>query len=245
MEVVDDVGDDLGIGQQVALVAEHFDETPVRVIGGDLAVMYYRVVEQGEGVSAAPPTGCVRRVAAVYRPRPAVVLVETVEFADVLRVADRLEYAHVLAAGENVSAVDLVVYLDDAAGNVGALVELALLELCGKRVNEVAPDKRLVGDVRVLSGGNTREVDDVEMAVDERLGLYSRLVGIVENMERVLILVLRINAVSGVAAAQTVRAVVHTGNGIHDHAAVCPSAAPVDKARDRAARRDPCFSLFH
>lgn len=64
-------------------------------------------------------------------------------------------------------------------------------------------------------------------------------------MERVLILVLRINAVSGVAAAQTVRAVVHTGNGIHDHAAVCPSAAPVDKARDRAARRDPCFSLFH
>ena len=206
--------------------------------------MYDRVIQQGEGMRAAPPAGGVRRVASVDCPRPAVVFVKSVELADVLGVTYRLEYAHVLATGENICAVDLVVDLNDAARNVGALVQLTFFKLCGKRVHEVAPDKRLVSDVRVLSGGDTREVDDIEVSVDESLGLDPCFVGVVENVERILILVLRIDAVACVAAAQTVGTVMHTGDGIHDHAAVSPPAASVDEARDGAACRDPGFSLF-
>ena len=204
VEVVDDVCDHLGIRQQIAFVAEHLDEAPVRVIRGDLAVMYYRVIQQRERVRASPPAGGVRRVASVYGPRPAVIFVQPVEFTDVLGVTYRLEYSHVLAAGKNVRAVDLIVDLDDAACDVGALVQLAFLELCGKRVNEVAPDERLVGNVRVLSGRDTREVDNIEMPVDESLGLYPCFVGVIENMERILILVFRIDAVPSLAAAESV-----------------------------------------
>ena len=40
-EIIDDIGDDLGVGQKIAGIAEHLDEAAVCVVGRDLAVVAY------------------------------------------------------------------------------------------------------------------------------------------------------------------------------------------------------------
>lgn len=153
VEPVEDVCDDLRIGKEGTFVAEHFDETAVSVVGGNFAVMYYCIVKERKGMSTAPPARGVCGITAVAGPCVALVFIKTVKLSNVLGESNSLENAHVLAAGENVSAVDIIVYSDNALCNELFFVQLGGSYFSGQRVNEVSPDKRLVGDCGVFLVG--------------------------------------------------------------------------------------------
>ena len=67
-EVIHYICNNLGIGLKRTLVSEHFNKTAVGVVGGYLAVMYYRIIKQCERVSAAPPAGSIGGITSVSRP---------------------------------------------------------------------------------------------------------------------------------------------------------------------------------
>jgi len=169
VQVVDHIGDDLGIGLQRASVAVHLDMPTICVVAGDFTIVHHAVGEQAEGVAAAPPSRSVGGVAAVNSPAIAFVLVEHVELAYVLGESDSLEYAHVLARGEHIGPLDLPVDADDAPGGILILVQLAEGELGGKRGDKVPPDEGYVGDGGVFLGGNLGEVDKIEVFFKELL----------------------------------------------------------------------------
>ena len=161
-------------------------------------------VEQRKRVRTAPPAGGIRRVAAVRRPTVAGVFIETIEPTDILRVADGLKHAHVFAAGENIRAIDKGIDAVDAAGGELVFIKLAFRKLCVQRCYEVPPDKRLVRDLRNLADRNFGKVHDVEMLVDELLTFLFCFYIIIENVERILFRIFRVNAVAGEAAAKAV-----------------------------------------
>ena len=201
-KIIENIGDDLGIGQKVAVVAVHLNAAAVRIVGRDFAVMDNGKVEQRKRVRTAPPAGGIRRVAAVRRPTVAGVFIETIEPTDILRVADGLKHAHVFAAGENIRAIDKGIDAVDAAGGELVFIELAFRKLCVQRCDEVPPDKRLVRDLRNLADRNFGKVHDVEMLVDELLTFLFCFYIIIENVERILFRIFRVNAVAGEAAAK-------------------------------------------
>ena len=173
-EVVDDVGDGLGIRLERAGVAEHFNEAAVRVVAGDFAVVHHRAVKQREGMRAAPPAGRVGRVAAVRRPAVAGVLVKAVKPAHILREAHGLEDAHVLAAGEDERALDLRVDVQHAPHDVLLLVEMAFVQHGFARGEEVAPDQRLIGNGRNAARGDLFIADHVEVFLQIALAGVAR-----------------------------------------------------------------------
>ena len=124
---VEQVGDHLGVGLQRALVAEHLQVAPVDAVGADLAVVHDGVVEQGEGMRAAPPARGVGGEAAVAGPGPALVLVDAEELAYLLGEADALERAHVLARRGDEGAVDVGVDVHDRVDHVVLGAQLGLV----------------------------------------------------------------------------------------------------------------------
>ena len=67
------------------------------------------VIKDIERVRASPPSGRIRRIAAVRRPAIAFVVAEAVVLADVLGITYAFENAHVLAGREDVSPLDFCV----------------------------------------------------------------------------------------------------------------------------------------
>ena len=227
-------GDDLGVGLQLAVVAELLHVAAVRVVAGNLAVVHHRPVQQRERMRAAPPAGGVGGEASVGRPGPGVVVADAVERADVLGVAHALEGAHVLARRGDEGPVDLPVDVEDVGHGVLGLVQAAGRQAHGVRGGEVAPDVR-----RVLNGGDGLGGDALlllahEVGVQVGLGLAPGLIGLVHDVEGVQLLVLRVDAVGREAAAQAVGAVVHERDGTQDVAPVVARAASVHDGRDGA-----------
>ena len=173
---------------------------------------------------AAPPAGGVGGIAAVRRPAVALVLVQPVELAHVLGVAHRLEHAHILARGEHERPLNAGIDADDALRGELLLVQLRGLELGVQRPHEVAPDQRLVDDGGDLARGDLGQVHDVKVLLQKVLAGLARSGVVVEDVEGVVVLVLRIDAVARKAAAQAVAPVVHGGDGAHDLAAADPLA---------------------
>ena len=166
---------------QRAFIAEHFDPAAVGVVGRDFAVVHHRVIEQAEGVRAAPPAGRVGRVAAVARPGIALVFVEAVKAADVFGKADALENAHVLAAGKDVRARDLRVDAVYAPRHIFALIEMRMGKADGHGREKVAEDDRLARHRRDFAGGDLRRIHDLEVPPDEFFRIRLRLFGIVKR----------------------------------------------------------------
>ena len=169
-------------------------------------------IQQPEGMRAAPPAGGVRGVAAVARPGVTLVFLQTVKAADVLGVADPLEDAHVLARRKDIRARDFRIDAVDAPRHILALVEVAVRKFLRQRREKVAEDERLVGHGRELARLNFGGIDDLEMAADERLCALLRSLLVVKEVEGVKVLVVRVDAVAGEPAAQTVGTVVHDGD---------------------------------
>ena len=245
-QVVHDVGDDLGVGLKRALVAEHLDEAAVGIVGRDLAVVHHRVVEQGEGMRAAPPAGRVGGVAPMRRPAIAAVFLQAIEHAHVLGVSHGLEGSHVLAAREDVGTLHLRVDPHDDARHELALVELQVREHRRQRRHEIAPYDGLVGDGGDLARGDVLRLGDLEVLLEERLALLARGARVEEEVQGIELLVLRVDAIGGKASAQTVRALVHGLHGPHDLLARHAPPLAGDDRGDGAARRDADLSFsFH
>ena len=174
-EIIQYICDDFGVRLQRAFVAEHLDVPAVRVVGGDLAVVHDGIVEQRERMRAAPPAGRVGRIAAVCRPGVALVLVEAVIHADVLGETDRLERAHVLAARENVRAFLLGIDMHDGTHDEFLFVELQIGENGLHGRNEVAPDHRLVRDLRQLARRDALRLVDLKTLFEERFTRFARV----------------------------------------------------------------------
>ena len=193
---------------------------------------------------AAPPARGVGRVAAVAGPRVRLIVFEHIVFADVLGEAVGLEYAHVLAGGEDVRAVERVVDADDEACDELALVELARGELGRQGSDEVAPDHRLIRDARMLTGRDLGQVYDVEMLLDLALALVLCRLRVEKYMKRIVVGVFRIDAVACEAAAQAVGTIVHGADGVDDSGAVLACAVLMEDAGDRAAGGDADLPFF-
>ena len=224
VQVVDDIGNDLRIRLEGTFVAVHFNGTAVCVIGGNLPVVDNRVIQQGEGMCAPPPARGIGGISAVGGEAVAGVFVQPVEPAHILREAHCLEYAHVLAAGENVAALDPGVDVEHALCHEFPFIQLTLRQLGGQGGHEVPPDQRHVRDLGHFPGGDLGQVDDVKVTLQEPLALLLGGAVIIENVECVILLVFRIDAVGSKAAPQTVGAVMHHFNGTDDLLAVHPFA---------------------
>ena len=142
-------------------------------------------------------------------PGVGLVVFQHVVLADVLGEAVCLENAHVLAGGEDVSAVQRVIDADDKTGGELTLLELAGCQLGRQGRNEVAPDHRGIRDARMTSGRDLGQVYNVKVTLDLALALFLSRLRIIEYMERIVIGVFRVDAVAGEAAAQT-RALLET-----------------------------------
>ena len=177
---------------------------------------------------AAPPAGGVRRIAAVRRPAVARIFVEPVKPSHVLGIADGLEYAHVLAAGENVRALELRVDVHNGPGNELLLVELETVEHRRQRGDKVAPDERYVGDLRDDVDGDLLGLHKLKALFEHRFALAARRVVVKENVKRIKIAVVGVDAVGGKAAAETVGAVVHRDHALHDRLAGHAPSLPGD-----------------
>ena len=182
-QIVQHIGEDLRIGLERALVTEHLDEAAVGVVRGDLAVVDHGVVQQGEGMGAAPPARGVGGIAAVGRPGVGLILLQAVEPAHVLGVPGGLENPHVLPAREDIAALQGHVDLQNAPGHEGVLVHLHIPEGGLKGGGKVPPDQRLVGDLRNLSHGNLLRPHQVEPLLQKGLAGLPAAVVVKKDMD--------------------------------------------------------------
>ena len=177
-------------------------------------------------------------------PGVGLVVFQHVVLADVLGEAVCLENAHVLAGGEDVSAVQRVIDADDKAGGELTLLELAGCQLGRQGRNEVAPDHRGIRDARMTSGRDLGQVYNVKVTLDLALALFLSRLRIIEYMERIVIGVFRVDAVAGEAAAQAVGTIVHGADGVDNAGAVLTGAVLVEDTGDRAACGDADLPFF-
>ena len=206
--------------------------------------MHHRPFQQGKGMRAAPPAGGIGGIAAMGRPGIGLILVQTVKPAHVLRVAHRLERAHVLAAGEHIGAFQLHVDLRHDPGHILLLVQLQPVQhrLHGRQ--KVAPDQRHIRDFRDLADGNMLRLDDLKALFQQRFAGLSGIPRVKEDVEGVKVPVLRVNAVPRKAAAQTVGTVMHGNHALHDLFSRHAAALTGDHGGNRASRRDADLPLF-
>ena len=205
--------------------------------------MDYGIVQQGEGMGAAPPARGVGGIAAVGSPAVAPVLAQTVELADVFGVAHALENAHVFATGEHIRPGDLRIEAHN-----GAHHELLFIHLHGPQGGaqgggEVPPDQRLIGDLRHFFHGDLLRQDDVEALFQKRLTGPAGTVILEKEMKGEIVPVFRVDAIAGKAAAQTVGAVVHGLHTVNDGLAAHAPALPGDDGGDGAAGGDTHLSF--
>ena len=174
------------------------------------------VVQQGEGVRAAPPAGGIGGVAAVSRPAVRLVLLQPVEVPHVLRIADGLKNAHVLAAGKHICALHPGVDGHDRAGHALLLIDLHGGQHAAQRRHKEAPDQRLVGDGGGRPDGDALQMDDLHGLPQKGLAVLPGGAVLQEHVQGEEVLVFGVNAVGRKAAAQTVGAVVHGAHALND-----------------------------
>ena len=92
--------------------------------------------------------------------------------------------------------------------------------------------------------GNAAQVNYVKVLVEKVLAALLGVVVVIENVKSVIVLVLRINAVGGIAAAQTVAAVVHYGYGLYDALSVYLFSAFGENSGYGAARGYPYLAFL-
>ena len=235
---VEQVGDDLGIGLQLAVVAELLHVAAVGIIAGYLAVVDDRPVQQREGVRPAPPARRVGGKASVSRPCPGAIVADAVELPDILRVAHPLEHPHVLPRGGDEGPVDGAVDMEDVPHGVLGLGKAAGWQAHRMGRHEVAPDVRRVLDGRVVFGGHPLLLLAQVVVLQVGFRGSSGLAALVHDMEGVQLGVVGIDAVCGEPAAKAVAAVAHERDGPQDVGAVVAPARAVHHGRDGAARRD-------
>ena len=181
-------------------------------------------------MGTAPPARCIGRVTAVGSPGICFVFFQAVVQADILREADCLEYAAVLAAGEHVSALIFMVDVGYATYHEFILGQLGFNQLIPAGDNEVTPDQRLIRNRRMLSGRNAGHGCDFKMFIQELLAGILDVRLIIEQMERIAVCIFRIDTVSCEAAAQTVGTVMHHGDGADDFSAIGTASVLVEDA---------------
>ena len=164
-----------------------------------------------------------------------VTLRQVVELADLVRPAIPLEDGHVLARRHAEGAVDTGVDLHHDVHDVVVLGP----DVGGGRdgilwdVKEEAPDER-VGPIHVLDvpGVDPLVLDHVGPALEQ---LFHPLLGdlvVQEQLDAVLVGIVREQAVAGVAGAQAVLPVRHGGDHVDDPLARFPRAVHVDVTGD-------------
>ena len=195
---------------------------------------------------AAPPARRIGRISAVRRPGVGLVRIEAVERADVLGEADRLEDAHVLPAGKNVAARKLRIELRDRAHHVLLLVLLRSGEHRAQGGDEVSPDHRLVRNGRNLARGNPLCADDFKALAQNPLADAAAILAVKEDVQGILIPMLRIDAVCREPSAEPVGAVMHRRNSADDDIAWDHAPLLGDECGNRTACGDPDRSFpFH
>ncbi len=127
--------------------------------------MHNGFIQQTKGVRAAPPAGRVGGIAAMRRPGIALVFLQPVKIAHVLRVTTGFENAHIFAAAEYVSARHLVVNTHHTAENIFLFVQLTICQLGGKGIDKITPNQRFISDTRIFANRNFRKVDNIKMMV--------------------------------------------------------------------------------
>ena len=144
---------------------------------------------------------------------------------------------------ELLSLKDAGIDADDALGGEFLLVQLRGFQFGVQRTDKIAPDHRLGGDGGDFARRDLGKVHDVKVLLQKILAGFARRGIVIEDVEGVIILVLRIDAVACKAAAQTVAAVVHGGDGADDFAAADALARTGDDARNRTSRGNPDLTL--
>ena len=195
---------------------------------------------------AAPPARRIGRISAVRRPGVCLVRIEAVERADVLGEADCLEDAHVLSAGKDVAARKLCVELRDGTHHVLLLVLLRGGEHRAQRGDKVPPDHRLVRNGRNLARGNALCADDLKALAQNPLADAAAILAVKEDVQGILIPMLRIDAVCREPAAESVGAVMHRRDSADDDIAWDHAPLLGDECGNRTACGDPDRSFpFH
>lgn len=195
---------------------------------------------------AAPPARRIGRISAVRRPGVCLVFFETVECADILGKTNGLEDAHVLSAGKDVAARELCIELRDRAYHVFLLILLRGGEYRAQRGDEVPPDQRLVRNGRNPARGDALGAYDLKAFTQNPLADAAAILVVKEDVQGVLIPMLRIDAVCREPAAEPVGAVMHRRDSADDHIACDHAPLLGDECGNRTACGDPDRSFpFH
>ena len=171
--------------------------------------MYNRIIQHCKRMCTAPPSRCIGRVAAMCGPAVSFIFFQPVEITDIFRKTDCFEYAHILAAGEYISALNPGIDTDDTAGDKFSFSQLEISQLGGKRIDKVPPDQRLIGNSGIFANRNFGKVDDVKMLFQKLLAFLLCGLIVVKYMEGIGVFIFRVDAISGKSAAQSVRTVMH------------------------------------
>ena len=143
----------------------------------------------------------------------ALVLLEAEELRDLLGVADALERAHVLAGRGDERAVHAGVDAHHGVHDDVVDGQADRLDLATVRHEEVPPHQRRVDDaVHVAPWDRLGLVDD-EGPLDDGLGLVPGPLVVIDEVEAVVVGEVRVDAVTGEAAAQAVAAVALDRHG--------------------------------
>ena len=149
-------------------------------------------------------------------PAIAFILLKPIVAPDVFRKAYGFKYAHILAGGKDICTIDLRIDMQNAAGHIFAFVKLEIFHAPIQRAQEITHADRFLCDCRELSGRDLLAGCKTELLFEKGFACILRLRMIIENMESIVIFVLRIDAISSKAAAQTVGTVMHGRHGMDD-----------------------------
>jgi hypothetical protein len=150
------------------------------------------------------PYGRVRREPVVTGPRVTLVLLEPEEVADLLRIPDALEDAHVLARRRDECAVDRGVDGHDRVDDVVLGAHLGIRELVRVGAHEVAPQMRGVRDAPDRPRRHRLGEIDEEVAIEVGVHFVLRLEIVVHHVEREMVRELGIDAVARETSAEPV-----------------------------------------
>ena len=168
-----------------------------------------RVIQQCKRMGTTPPTGGVGRVTAMRCPGIAFVFIQSIKLAHILRKAYGFKGTHILATGKYISTGHFCVDLHHRSGNEFFFIQLVGGKLAAQRGYKITPDDRFVCDGRDLAGRYDLRFHDLKAFFQKNLAVFPGSSLIIEHVQRVKILILRINAVSCEAASQTVGSVMH------------------------------------
>ena len=177
------------------------------------------------------------------RPAVSLIFLQPVEASHILGISYGLEGPHVLSTGEYVCTFQLGVDIHHGPCHELLFIQLQACQHRIKGPHKVPPDVGNVRDLRDDADGNQLRVYELKSLLQHSLALTPGGVIIKKDVEGVFLPVLRVDAVGGEAASQTVGPIMHGDHAPDDILTGHAPPLPGNDRRNGAPGWDTYLSL--